>query len=190
MKRIAVLAMLTALTFIGLNTGSANAWTYGLTGSGNCQPDGSFKIVWKVNNLTENQPLRITYSSNTSVVAAGTQVPARSVSEFMQTVSGSVLASYNLTLKGNWQGDQAQRTRSATVTLNEKCVQPVTPPAPTPPSAGGQGAGVVLGAQVRAPVGAVNAGEGGASTSSLGTVVGLVSSLAVTGYGIYRFSRN
>ncbi|MBA3757413.1 hypothetical protein H0X09_00915 [Candidatus Saccharibacteria bacterium] len=72
-------------------------------------------------------------------------------------------------------------------------VQPPTPP-PTPPAGHVNGAsttttGVVLGAQVQAPVGAVSAGAGGAVGTSMGAIFGLSSSLGVLGLGLRQMRK-
>jgi hypothetical protein len=190
MKKALSIALAGLGTLVILS-GTASAWTYGLSGSGMCQPDGTFKIIWKIDNTTENQALRVTYSSNTAVVPVGTQVPKRQTANFPQIVYPQSMqpGNYSLTLKANWPGDQTERTRTATVNLNENCVQPVTPQPPT-----GQGAvttpAAVLGAQVEAPRGAVDAGNSSTSAGSIVSMVGLFSALAGTSYAIFRMRKN
>jgi len=127
-KKLAAAFASTAL-FIGLCTGSAFAWTYALTGSGECQDNGSFKITWTVNN-SESEALHITASSNTSVVPVDTEVAAGSSQSFYQTVSGTEAGSFDLSLTGNFASDQTLRVREANVKLDTPCTQP-----------GGQGGG-------------------------------------------------
>jgi hypothetical protein len=152
-----------------------------------CQPDGSFKIIWKVDNSRENQALNVTYSSNVAVVPVGTQVPKKQSANFPQVVNGSQTGSFSLTLKANWPGDQTPRTKSATVALNEKCDQPVTPPSPAP-SVGGQG-GMVQGAQVNAPIGPVAAGEGSDKLNWY-AVLAIAGASAIVGLGARQFKKS
>jgi hypothetical protein len=112
-----------AFTLIALPASSALAWTYGLSGSGQCQSDGSFKITWSVDNTSENEALHITASSNSAVVATGTNIAAHSAQAFTQTASGTAAGSFSLSLTGNFPSDQTLRDRQATVTLSSACPQ-------------------------------------------------------------------
>lgn len=113
--------LISAFALLALPASTAFAWTFGLTGSGVCEQNGSYKITWTIDNTTENEALRITTSSNTAVVPVGTEVAADSKEDFTQTVSGSTPATFNLTLQGDWPSDTTDRTRSATVTLTQPC---------------------------------------------------------------------
>lgn len=165
--------------------GTASAWTYGLTGSGQCQPDGSYKITWTVDNRTEREALNIKHSSNPGVVPTGDgAVAAFQKKDFYQTADGTKPGSFSLSLKANWKSDSTKRERTATVNLQEACKQPVTE---TTPPVGGQGGGVVQSTQVVAPVGAVNAGEASFNASYL---LGLAGSIAIAAYGLRRLQRS
>jgi hypothetical protein len=208
-----VAAAASGLLLLGLYTGSAAAWTYSLSGSGECQPDGSFKITWTVDNSTEDEELNITSSSNTSVVPVGTKVPANDSSDFIQNAPGTSPAVFTLTLKGHWTTDTNDQERTATVALEGPCAQPTPPPMPpsppptpptppptppqqvtpppTPPpqSTGGRGAGVVLSATTTAPqvqqtpVGAINGGLAKHSVNN-GALAGLIASTIVAALGL------
>lgn len=128
-KKIASIVA-SALMMTGLIGASALAWTYNVTGSGSCQPDGTFKITWTVDNSAESEALNITASSNTSLIPVGTQIAGHTTKDYTQSVSGSQAASFSLSLTGNFASDQTQRTESATVQLAEPCSQ-----------GGGQGGG-------------------------------------------------
>ena len=178
---------------------SANAWTYGITGNGMCQQDGSYKINWVVDNHTEPEDLIIKSSNNTSVVQVGTHITAGKTATYIQNADGTKADNFTLTLKGNWPSDSTKRTRTATVHLAAACTHPTpqTPPTTPTPPVGGSGGGQVLGAQtvvkqpaaqVVAPKGAVNAGDGNTNTSfNAFALFGFVGSLAAAGFGIRRF---
>lgn len=176
--------------------GAAFAWTYSLTGSGSCQPDGSYKITWTVDNTAENEALHITASSDTAVVPVGTDIAAHQTQAFYQTAAGTAAANFSLSLSGNFPSDHTIRNRDASVSLSAPCAQPQkdcdndydNSPASecstggkgggptggtttsTTPSAG---SGQVLAATTTAPsqvavvpTGSVNGGEGGAGKTS------------------------
>jgi hypothetical protein len=188
-KTVATIAA--SMAMVGLSTATAFAWTYGVSGKGVCQPNGSYVITWSVDNNTESQPLHITASSNAAVVPAGTNVAAKSVKNYTQTVDGTKATNYSLSLSGNWDGDKTVRDRTASVNLDKACTQPTggkgggdttTPSTPVTPAAA-----TVTAAPAVVPAGPVNAGEGGADkTVSLAALAGLVSSLAVLALGIVR----
>lgn len=139
MKRL--VAGLVVLGTVGVFAfvGRASAWTYGLTGTGECQADGSFKITWAIDNTAENETLRIKKTSNETVVPKGTKVSAHLTGYFSQTVDGTSPTSTTLTLKGNFKSDTTRRERIATVTNDVACEQPKPPviitPDVTPPNA-------------------------------------------------------
>jgi hypothetical protein len=207
MKKLLLSAAASA-TIVILPAAQAYAWTYALSGSGVCQPNGSYKITWVVDNSHENQDMKVTYSSNPSVIAVGAKVPAYKTVSFAQVADGTKAATFNLTLKGNWPSDQTQQSHTASVNLYKACAQP-TPPAtppvtpPTPPIEGGRGAGKVTAspvatpvassstptAQVVAPVGSVNAGENPKSISYV-SLAGLVTSIGATGFGALKLRKN
>lgn len=124
MNKKIIAAFVSLALFLGLSGGMAFAWTYGLSGMGECQTDGSFKITWTVDNTAEDEALNITASSNTSVVPVGTQIPASQTEDFSQTVDGTKADSFNLSLTGSFSSDQTLRTKEATVTLDKACDQP------------------------------------------------------------------
>lgn len=187
--------MATALALL-IIPGSAFAWTYGLSGNGACQPDGSYKITWTVDNTAENEALHITASSDTSVVPAGTDVAAHQTQAFYQTASGTAAANFNLSVTGNFPSDQTPRVRNASVSLSAPCSQPQkdcdndydnspasecqtggmgggpTGGTTTTTPSGGKGQGQVLAATTTAPqvavvpTGSVNGGEGAAGKTS------------------------
>lgn len=139
MKKYFLILPVAFIVAVFLTVGRASAWTFSLAGSGECQPDGSYKITWVVDNSTESDALDIT-ASNRAVVPVGTSVPANSTEDFDESADGTQAGSFTLTLKGNWDGDKTERERTATVTLDEPCDQPApvepTPVAPpvTPPT--------------------------------------------------------
>jgi hypothetical protein len=196
MKKIAAtfLAVLAAVTF---SAGTAFAWTYTLTGSGTCQPDGSYKITWNINN-PENEILTVQSSSNTTVVPVGSTVPVNSNKDFVQTADGKLPGSFTLTTGVNWPSDTSIHSQTATVTLAAACTQPTPPPAApvTPPQTGGKGGDETVATvakakvtkpQVVVPVGAVNAGYGGATQQSPAAIAGLLTSLVALGFGLRMF---
>lgn len=187
-------ALATGASAAVLMAAPAFAWDYGLSGSGQCQTDGSYKITWTVDNSTENEALTVNSSSNTTVVPVGTQVPANQSSNFSETESGTTPATYNLTLDVNWPSDHASHVKSANVTLSQACTQP-TPPSnppsnpPSSPPTGGRGGGeVTTTAQVTTPpTASVSAGDGSASkTTNKAAMAGLVGSLSLSVLGIGR----
>lgn len=193
----ALLSVAAGITMAIVPTLSAGAWHYGLTGSGACEQDGSYKVTWVVDNTSESQALKIKSSSNSSVVSVGTQIPAYKTATFTQTADGTKPGSFTLSLKGNWPSDRNKQLRTATVRLADACTQPTppqTPPTTPTPPVGGRGGGQVLGAQtvkptaqVVAPVGAVNAGDGSANTSlNAFALFGFIGSLAAAGFGVRR----
>ncbi len=185
MKSKILTSLITTLAVVGMTTGTAFAWTYGLSGAGACQPDGSFLISWTVNNTTETDPLVITASNNTSVIAVGEQIPTGQTEDFEQTADGTIPGNFNLTISGNWAGEPAAQERSATVLLDVPCEQPPPPVVPpvTPPT-GGRGGGEVAPPQVKAPTSGVSAGSGAAI--SVEGLLGLFGSVAVLGLGVRR----
>ena len=195
MKRISVAAAsgITTLVTLGLISGTAFAWTYGLTGNGQCQTDGSFKITWTVDNSVENEPLTITSSSNTAVVSNGTIVPSKTSENFSQVADGTKAGSDTLTLEGNFPSDPTLLTRTATVTLKDACTQPVVVP-PTTTTPAPTAAPVVTkapaAAKTPAPVGSVNAGSGDAKSLDAVAAVGLVGSAALIIVGARRLSKS
>ncbi|HUD06722.1 MAG TPA: hypothetical protein VMR34_02445 [Candidatus Saccharimonadales bacterium] len=196
MKRVLLTAAsgITTLATVAFMSGSALAWTYGLTGTGQCQTDGSFKITWVVDNSVENEALTITGSSDTAVVPVGTTVAAKSTEDFTQVADGTKAGSDTLMLEGNFPSDSTMRSRTATVTLATACAQPVvippvtTTPTPTPPVAATAQAPAP--APVAAPVGPVNAGFGGVKTLDVAAALGLVGSAAIAFLGVRRLSKN
>lgn len=198
-NKVVISATTTLAVFVAF-TGCAAAWTYGVTGAGKCQPDGSYKIAWKVDNTTEPDALTIQTSSNPDVVKPGITVAGKGMRTFYQVVNGTKPATYNLSLTGNWQADTGIRTRSASVMLKTACDQPapvsVTPqpdPKPTTP--------VVASASTTTPVvapapqvvpsrPAVNAGGGYQAASPVATA-GLVGSIltALLGVGLVVHGR-
>lgn len=107
-------------------------FTFSLTGVGTCQDDGSFAIVWTVDNSGQKKDLTITDSSNPSVVPDSTVVTGGSSSDFNQTADGTAAGDTTLTLTGNWGNAKHEDTETGTVTLETACTQPTTPPV-TPP---------------------------------------------------------
>lgn len=186
MKYKLLLASLAAVVAVAVaGTGSVSAtdyekWDFGLSGTGSCQTDGSFKIVWNVDN-PNNKYLKVFTSSNEAVVPVGTQVPKNESANFEQTVDGTQPATYELELKAGWPNNQDQDrvTNKTAVTLREACPQP----APE------EGKGAVATPQVQTPTGAVKAGGGGGLSSSASSLVGLASSISLAGFGLRRLNR-
>jgi hypothetical protein len=185
----------------------AFAWHFALKGTGLCQPDGSYKISWEINNQQWDKPLKITQSSNIAVVPVNTVIPKYGVQNFDQTADGTQKANYSLKLTGYWDLGHNKKefwTATAKADLCQACDQPQQPPVDnptdnppadnpvTPPAAGGLGGGtpdtVATSAapQVVAPVGAVNAGQGGAPKKVVSTasIVGLIGSASAVGFGL------
>ena len=123
MKRKLISTIVGVFTLIALPAGSALAWHYGVTGAGQCQPDGSYKITWTVDNTSEPESLHILTSDN-SAIAADSYVNAHSTKAFTQTASGTTAASFSVHLTGNYHSDQTVRSESATVSLTQSCTQP------------------------------------------------------------------
>jgi len=161
-KKAAIISFVLSLGVVGMTTGTASAWYYYVSGSGVCQPDGSYKITWQVDNSSEPTQLEIHKSSDTDVVKVGETVPAHSVESFYQTVDGAKPDTYKLELTADWKEDRNNMVRSDAVTLDEACKQPVVPQTlsistetKVPP------------AQVPVvPVGAVSTGEGMTESNS------------------------
>lgn len=187
MKKL-LLAVAALFAVVALNVGVAGATQVetppsSLTGSGQCQTDGSFKITWVIQN-TKGHTLKVTDSSDVTVVPVGTEVPKLSSANFYQTVDGTKAGSFKLDLKyiikyGDDDEDEVEtKDLTATVSLREACPQPapVVAVAATP--------------QVTVPVTKVNAGEGGARFAKLGALVGLSGSLAVLAFGVRRLAKN
>lgn len=183
-----ILTLATSMLVFGVQTGSVSAWTFKLKGSGACQPDGSYIITWTVNNKTERQALKITNSSQPSVVAVGTEVPKHSMAEFKQKADGTKPTEFTLSLKGNWQGDLKERERNAKVKLHKACEQPIVPPTAQPGRGGEKPVTPVVASaqQVVAPVGAVDAGTG-SSNFNLTAIAGIVTSVAIAATGLRRY---
>jgi hypothetical protein len=177
------------------------AWSFMVSGNGQCQPDGSFLITWTVDNHTEHEALYITASSDNTVVPVPSQVAGDSSKTYTQTADGTKPGSFNLSVTGHWNGDKNAHTyrNPHPIKLKKACDQPVVPPVvpPVTPPAGGMGgttpvdspapvvAAVTPTPQVVAPVGAVSAGGGGApKTLSLASIVGLIGSVSAMGFGI------
>lgn len=173
---------------LAITTSTAFAWTYSLSGKGACQSDGSYQITWTVDNSVENEAFHIKSSSNTSAVPLG-DVPAHQAKNYKQTVDGSKTGSYSLSLTGNFNSDQTLRTRSATVNLDKPCDQPggkgggtTTTTTPTTPAVTETAAAPAV-----VPVGAVNAGDGGASSNlNLAAAIAMVASIAAIAIGVVR----
>lgn len=141
---------MTALTLMTVNTGTAGAWYYKLKATGSCQDNGSYKIMWKVDNSSEPEQLEIKYSSNTSVVSVGTKIAARQTQTFTQVVDGTKAGDFSLTLRGDWKSDRKNMEVKANIKLDKACDQPkveepeepttpTTPVTPTVPPTGGGG---------------------------------------------------
>ncbi len=183
-----IASVVTGVTVLTALTGTASAWTYGLTAYGQCISDGYLKITWTVNNMTENEPLGITSSSNPLVVPVGTKIDAHKTADFIQKADGTKPGNYSLTLKGDFPSDHTERVRMASFDLKEACKQP------TPPVTGGQGSGPtptpvvvtpVVAPQVKAPVGPVNAG-GGHMAINASALLGLFGSAGLIGVSLRR----
>lgn len=181
-----------SLATITFMTGSALAWTYGLTGSGQCQSDGSFDITWTLDNSVESEPLTITSSSNPAVVPVNTTVAAKSTENFTQDAPGTQAASFTLTLEGNFPSDKTMRSRTATVSLSTACTQPVTiPPTTTPPATTTTTTTTPTPAstpQTPAPAGSVNAGTGDPMAVDYAAIAGVGASVGLVIYGTKRFA--
>jgi hypothetical protein len=186
----------------------AFAWSFMVSGNGQCQQDGSFKITWTIDNHLENQPLKITKTEASSAEKITPTLPgaigAKQTQSYTQIVDGTKAATYTLKITGHWNGDTADHYSTGTVHLYKPCTQPpvtppVTPPVvpPVTPPAGGMGGGttetptpavetpVVTTPQVVTPVGAVSAGNGGApKVISLASIAGLIGSVSALGFGI------
>jgi VCBS repeat-containing protein len=123
-KRI-LLSVMAGLALAVMPTAMASAWSFKVDGQGKCQPDGSFKIVWVLNNKSENKALTITQSNRASV-PAGSIVPADQDKDFPETVDGTQPGEFTLTVKGNWPGEEKGQSHTKSVTLKEACEQPPT----------------------------------------------------------------
>lgn len=173
----------------------AFAWHFSLSGKGNCQTDGSYQIVWTVDNRQWNKPLVIT-SSNNPAVPVDTTIAKHQLATFSQSADGTKPAKYSLALSGRWGNEKW--SAKADADLCKACDQPQQPPVDNPPAdnppTGGMGGGTVEtpaaapatpAAQVVVPAGAVNAGNGGAPKAvSVASVAGLTGSVAALGFGL------
>jgi hypothetical protein len=176
-------------------------------GTGQCQQDGSYEITWTIDNHGESEPLHITSTQASSPAKFTPSLPgaigAKQTKSYVQVVDGTKAGVFTLKVTGHWNSDRRDRTNTATVNLYQACDQPqqppVTPPVvpPVTPPAGGMGGGItetpitpavtttVSTPQVVTPVGAVNAGNGGApKTLSLASIAGLIGSVSALGFGI------
>lgn len=185
MKSKLILAVASALAVVFLSVGMASATKVessgpSLTGKGECQTDGSFKITWKINNSTD-EDYKITESSDPSVVPVGTKILEKTSQTFDQTADGTAAGSFTLKVKGKLDDDS--KTLQNTVDLKEPCAQPV----PTPPVTVASSTPT---AQVQTPPVKVNAGSGGARFAKLGALLGLTGSLAVLSLGVRRLAKN
>lgn len=178
---------------IGALSGNASAWYYTMSGKGACQPDGTYKITWNINNTSEPTQLEVKKSSNTDVVKVGETIPARESENFYQVVDGTKPATYKLELTADWKEDRNNMKRSATVTLKEACAQPEVPETPTAPTTPfvpeNNGGGQVLSQVTVVPKGAVNAGEGSVQRSLVPFVMVLTSAVIAVHVGIRRLAR-
>lgn len=185
MKKSVIVSVISGIAMFGMLSGTASAWYYTMSGSGVCQPDGSYKITWTVNNTSEPTQLEVRKSSNVDVVKVGETIPARQSENFYQTVDGTKPGAFKLELTADWKEDRSNMKRSATVTLNEACQQPEEPETPQTPETPTNGGGQVLGQVTVVPQGAVNAGEG-QGTNYLMAATGLVLSIGAIVYGLVR----
>ncbi len=129
MKSKILAAAAISLAVFGLSVSNVFAWNYSMSGEGRCASDGSFQIKWTVNNTAENEPLIVTGSSNTGVVAVGAQIPAHQTADFFQNnLDGTKPGSFGLTVTGHFPSDQTPRSESASVKLDQACSQPTPPP--------------------------------------------------------------
>ena len=184
MNRNLLLGAITSLVTFGLLTSSAFAWSFMVNGSGTCQTNGSFNIVWTIKNDFKPTTLTVIQSSDTTVVPDGTTIDGGQTATFPQTVSGTAGDTFKLTITGRWpKGEEGSvtKTQTGSVVLDGACTQPVTPPV-TPPATP-----AVLGAttQVKAPAGPVNAGSGSFAVDSA-AVAGVSGSVALIGLGLRR----
>jgi hypothetical protein len=188
----AVFTVVSGVAIAATISSTAFAWAFTLKGNGACQQNGTFQIVWTITN-PENEAFKVKSSSDASVVAVGTSVPKYGNKTFTQTVDGTKTGKYSLTVSGNWPSDQRVRQLTASVKQDTACKQPdqggrggETPtPAPTPAVEAASVAPAVV------PVGAVDAGQGGASKSlNLVAVSTLVASIAAVTVGVIRRVQN
>lgn len=204
MKSKLSLGIISGVFAVFLMATPAFAWHFSLSGKGNCQTDGSYQIVWTVDNSQWNKTLVITSSDNPAV-PVGTQIPKHQSATFTQTADGTKPAKYNMSLSGRWGNEKW--SAKADADLCKACVQPQTPPnnpgnpgAPVTPPAGGMGSGTVESVapaptattpQVIVPAGAVNAGNGGAPKAvSVASIVGLIGSVSALGFGVRGLKKN
>jgi hypothetical protein len=182
----------------------AFAWSFNVYGTGQCQQDGSYEITWTIDNHGESEPLHITSTQASSPAKFTPSLPgaigAKQTKSYVQVVDGTKAGVFTLKVTGHWNSDRRDRTNTATVNLYQACNQPQQPPVmpPVTPPVGGMGGGTpvetpatpavtstVSTPQVVTPVGAVNAGNGGApKTLSLASIAGLIGSVSALGFGI------
>lgn len=80
MKKIIVIAIASGMLVAGLVMPNIYAWKFSLSSKGECQPDGSYLITWKLDNSSEPETLSVVKSSNegqTVRAAAATVSQAR-----------------------------------------------------------------------------------------------------------------
>lgn len=97
--------------------GPASAHHNDIEGVAACNTSGTYDITWTVTN-SENLTEEITHSSNSSVVAVGTEIAPKQSATFQQ--NGVDAGTYPLTLGAKWSNGQTN-TSSGTVTAEGDC---------------------------------------------------------------------
>jgi hypothetical protein len=133
-KNKILLTVAVLLSTLALSVPTAYAWSYSFSGSGKCQPDGTFLITWIVDNSKNKQELNVYGTTSDAAVPQGADIPAHKSKTYTETVAGTVASTTKVVITGDWQADPHGHNETASVTLAKACAQPtpVTPPASTP----------------------------------------------------------
>lgn len=128
MKKLFIPAVALALTVLAIFVlfKPVFAWNYEVSGEVKCE-QGEWKATWTIDNSSESQALHV-LSSDRAAVPTG-DVPAYDKATYTETITSDT----TLTITGNWDGDQAIRTRSASVVLVGECEKPEVPVTPQVP---------------------------------------------------------
>lgn len=114
------------LAMVVFGAGIALAHDFAISKTAECQPDGSYKISWTIDNTTESsKDLTITASSDESVVPVNTVIPADHNQTFVQIADGTQPGSFTLKITGVYSGESPQM-HQRTATLRYACKQPST----------------------------------------------------------------
>jgi hypothetical protein len=121
-----LISTVAGLAMVALGAGTALAHDFAISKTAECQPDGSYKISWTIDNTTESsKDLTITASSDESVVPVNTVIPADHNQTFVQIADGTQPGSFTLKITGVYSDEEPQM-HQRTATLRYACKQPST----------------------------------------------------------------